>query len=203
MKFIAKILGTLFLCSLFFFSCTTIPQVSRVDAGTQTDLSGYWNDTDLRIVCESLIRQCLDSPRVANFNMTQRRVPVILVGNFRNESDEHIDTAIISQTMAIAILNSGRAEFVAGGNTRSDLREERQDQQYNSSDATASALGNETGADFMLTGSVRTIIDRAGNTSTRTYFVTAELLNIETNASLWMGQNSEIKKVIRQPRNRL
>jgi uncharacterized protein (TIGR02722 family) len=187
-------------------ACTTTsggPRVRRVDADTQIDLSGYWNDTDVRIVCDSLIQNCLNSPRVSQAIAATGRLPVILVGSFRNESDEHIDTAIISQTMEIAIFNSGRADFVAGGNTRSELRTERQDQQGNASESTASALGNETGADFLLTGSVRTIVDRAGGTSTRTYFVSAELTSIETNARLWLDQNSEIKKVIQRPGSRL
>jgi len=54
----------------------------------------------------------------------------------------------------------------------------------------------------MLTGSVMTIVDRAENQTVRTYFITAELTNIETNARLWMAQNNEIKKIITRPRNR-
>jgi hypothetical protein len=125
------------------------------------------------------------------------------VGSFRNESDEHIDTSIISSSMEVAIFNSGKLDFVAGGSTRDELRAERQEQQGNASEATASALGNETGADFLLTGSVKTIIDRAGGTATRTYFVSAEMTNVETNGRMWMDQNSEIKKVIQTPKAKL
>jgi hypothetical protein len=163
------------------------------------DLSGYWNDTDVRIVCDSLIKACLDSPRVTQVIAQKGRLPVFLVGSFKNDSDEHIDTSIISVTMEAAIFNSGKADFVSGGGTREELRAERQDQQSNASEASAKALGNETGADFLLTGSVKTIVDRAGNTATRTYFVNAELTNIETTTRLWMDQNSEIKKVIKTP----
>jgi len=55
----------------------------------------------------------------------------------------------------------------------------------------------------MLTGSVRIIVDREGNRSVRTYFVTAELTNLETNARLWMGQDNTITKVITRPKNKL
>jgi predicted secreted protein len=55
----------------------------------------------------------------------------------------------------------------------------------------------------MLTGAVRSIVDRDGNKSVRTYYVTAEMTSIETNQRVWMGQNSEIKKVVTQPKNRL
>jgi uncharacterized protein (TIGR02722 family) len=188
---------------LLLVSCSSSPQVVRVNANTLTDLSGYWNDTDVRIVCESLINNCLTSPRVDQAIKAKKGTPTVIVGRFRNDSSEHIDTNIISTTMEQTIFNSGRLDFVAGGSTRDELRAERQDQQSFSSEATAAALANETGADFMLTGSVNAIVDKAGNQTVRTYFVTAEMTNIETNARMWMAQNSEIKKVITQPKYKL
>jgi hypothetical protein len=185
-------------------SCSSAPKVKRVDAATQTDLSGYWNDTDVRIVCESLIKDCLNSARVVQAIAAKGgKNPVVLVGLFSNESSEHIDTSIISSTMETAIFNSGKLDFVAGGSTRNELRRERLDQQFNASEETAAALAKETGADFLLTGSVKAIIDQADNKMVRTYFVNAEMSNVETNARMWMGQNSEIKKVITRPKNKL
>ncbi|MDR3192773.1 MAG: penicillin-binding protein activator LpoB [Treponema sp.] len=179
--------------------CASTPKVSRVNPGTVVDLSGYWNDSDVKIVCESLVKDCLDDPRMSVALAQMGRLPVFLVGPFRNESDEHIDTSIIADIMERAIFNSGRADFVAGGATREALRAERLDQQGNAGEATAKALANETGADFLLTGSVKTVVDRAGNTSVRTYFVGAEITDLETNKRLWLGSNNEIKKVIKQP----
>jgi TolB-like protein len=101
--------------------------------------------------------------------------------------------------MEVAIFNSGVLDFIAGGAVRDALRTERLDQQSNASEATAARVGHEIGADFVLTGSVKAIVDQAGNRSVRTYFVTAELTSIETNARLWLGQNSEIKKTITRP----
>jgi PBP1b-binding outer membrane lipoprotein LpoB len=122
-----------------------------------------------------------------------------MVGTFRNESSEHIDTGIISIIMENNIANSGKLIFVAGGDARQELRDERQDQQVNASEATASSLGYETGAALLLTGTVRSIVERAGNRTVRSYFVNAELTNIQTNERLWMGLNDEIKKEVRQP----
>ncbi len=185
---------------LLFASCgstsSSSSSVRRVAADTQIDLSGYWNDTDVRIVCEMLIENCLNSPRIAQAAAAKRSLPVIIVGSFRNQSDEHIDTSIISKRMETAILNSGRADFVASSSERGEIRNEREEQQSWASDETAKALANETGADFMLTGSVKTIVDRAGNQMVRTYFVYAELTDIETNRVIWIGENNDIKKVI-------
>jgi uncharacterized protein (TIGR02722 family) len=193
---------TMLFFALLYTACAST-SVKRVDAEKVTDLSGYWNDTDVRIVCDSLIKSCLDDPGIIREAKKLGRNPVFLVGRFRNESDEHIDTSIIADTMRVAIRRSGRADFVTGGAGRDAVREERQDQQGNASEATASKLGNETGADFLLEGSVKTIIDTSGNTSIRTYRVTAELANIETGIVLWDDQNSEIKKVIKTSSTRL
>jgi len=189
-----------------FASCASggTPKVQRVDSSTQTDLSGYWNDTDVRLVCKSLIDDCLNSPRVDQAIKAKRgKTPTVIVGRFKNDSSEHIDTTIISTIMEQTIFNSGKLDFVAGGSTRDELRAERQDQQTNASEATAKALANETGADFMLTGSVKAMVDKAGNQTVRTYFVTAEMTNIENNQRMWIGQNSDIKKIIVQPKNKL
>ena len=188
------------LCAFALLSgCSSAPEVKRVDAGTTTDLSGYWNDTDVRIVCDSLIKECLDSPRVAQFQQKKGKLPVVIVGSFKNDSDEHIDTSIITKKMEAAIINSGKAEFVASKGERSEIRDERQEQQSWASEATAKAIANETGADFMLIGSVKTIVDKAGKYATRTYYVYAELIDVESNKKVWMGSNEEIKKVIKTP----
>ncbi|MDR1216357.1 MAG: penicillin-binding protein activator LpoB [Treponema sp.] len=187
-------------------SCSSGPTVNRVDAGTQVDLSGKWNDTDVRTVCSSLINACLTSSNV-NRLVSEFRAshdganPTVIVGSFKNASSEHIDTSIISTMMQSVIINSGELDFVAGGDARNEIRAEREDQNSGyASDDSAAAIGNETGANFILQGSVKSIVDRAGNKSVRTYFVDASLTNLETNRIVWQDQNSEIKKEITQPK---
>ena len=199
-----KLLGIVGVLAVLLISCASSGGVQRVDSSTQTDLSGYWNDTDVRIVCESLINDCLGSPRVDQaIKAMGGKTPMVLVGSFRNTSMEQIDTSIITSRMETAIFNSGKMDFVAGGKDRDELREERQDQQSNASEATASALANETGANFMLFGSVKAIVEKADNKTVRTYFVYAEMTNVETNQRMWMGENSEIKKIVTQAKNKL
>ena len=199
-----KVLSVMMVCLLLILgACSSTPSVNRISPGTLVDLSGRWNDSDVRMVCESLISDCLNSPQVAQFveqysSRNGGRLPACLVGNFKNDSSEHIDTSIITINMEGVIVRSGKLDFVAGGGTRQEIRTERQDQQEYASEATASALGYEIGAALLLTGSVKSMVDRAGNTTVRSYFVNAEMTNIETNTRIWMGNNNEIKKVIRQ-----
>lgn len=191
------ILAVSILCLLSTISCAST-KVKRVDADTVTDLSGYWNDTDVRIVCEDLISKCLSSGWYSSFKEDNNRKPVVIVGRIRNNSDEHIDTSIVAKKIEVALINSGKISAVASSTERSQVREERDDQQINSSMETAKNIGNETGADFMLQGDVRTIIDSNGKKSTRTYYINVELIHIETNEKVWVDENSEIKKQIKK-----
>jgi len=178
-------------------------KVERVSVDTVTDLSGYWNDTDVRIVAESLIADCVNAPAITNYIRSNNKLPVVIVGNFRNDSDEHIDTSILTKKFEAALINSGKVDFVASSSERGEIRQEREEQQTWASEETAKRLANETGADFMLIGSVKTMVDQLDATSTRTYWVYAELIDIETNRKLWLGENSEIKKVITRSKVRM
>ena len=188
--------------ALIFSGCAST-RVTRIDSGSRTDLSGRWNDTDVRTVCAALIQSCLGSGSVDAFIRDFQRArggrrPAVIIGGFVNASSEHIDTEIISQQMEIAIVNSGRLEIVASGDVRSALRTERQEQMNWASEETALSLANETGANLMLTGSVRSIVDRVDGKEVRSYFVSAELTNIETGSRLWMDSDNSIKKEIRR-----
>jgi len=190
--------------SIVLSSCATV-KVARVSSDTTVDLSGYWNDTDVRLVCKDLINKCLSSPRVASFEAKNKRLPVIMVGKFKNDSTEHIDTSIITEKMSDAIINSGLADFVADRSEREELRQERKDQNRGgyTSEETMKNMSNETGADFMLKGSVKTIVDKAGNKTVRTYFVYVQLINLETNVVMFKASNEDIKKIIKTKTPRL
>jgi len=192
-----KKLFVVFACVLMVIltGCQSV-KVDRIDADTTIDLSGYWNDADIRIVADSLVKECVNAPAIDNYIRNNRMLPVVIVGTFRNDTDEHIDTSIIVKKFEAALINSGKVEFVASSSERQEIREERMEQQEWASEETAKRLANEYGADFMLIGSVKTSVDMVDNKTVRTYFVYAELIDIETNRKLWMGENSEIKKLV-------
>lgn len=178
------------------FTACTSSTVERVDFDSQQDISGYWNDTDARIVSNDLAEQLIDSQWYNTFIRENDRKPVIVIGSFRNKTDEHINTSIISKKLEISLLNTGKVVSVANSSERKEIREERDNQQINASLDSAKNIGNETAADFMLQGDIKTIVDSNGQKTVRTYYVTAELVDVETNTKIWLGENSTIKKVI-------
>jgi uncharacterized protein (TIGR02722 family) len=198
-----KIVIVLLMACILMTACSSTPKVTRIEADTQTDLTGRWNDSDVRKVCESLIASAVNSERVDSFikDFSARNkgaLPTVIVGRFQNTSSEHIDTRLIANLMRTAIINNGKLEFVSSGRERDQIRAEREDQQDNASGRTAASLMNETGANFMLTGEVNSMEEKAGNITVRAYFVKATLTNIETNRIVWEDENNEIKKEVKQ-----
>lgn len=197
---IALISIIMFLSLSLLISCQSSYSVSRVSSDQDLDLSGNWNDTDIRLVTEALVQSSLKSGWINQFRMKNvGRNPVVIVGTFINRSSEHIDTAIIAKRYEMELISSGKVDMVADQNFRASVREEREEQQYFASEETAKALGKEIGADFLLQGSVRSVLDQRGNTRVRTYYVSAELIDIETSRKVWVGEET-IKKVIQQAR---
>ena len=192
MKKVALILAALTAVTLI--SCGST-QVDRYEAGADVkDLSGYWNENDIKMVCEELISGCIASPRVSGFKAANGRDPIAIVGKVSNKSSEHIDTAMVAKRFQTAIINSGVMEFVADSEQRLELRAEKNDQAENAYE-TAKSIGNEQAADFMLQGTVHSHVDQEGRESVRTYQVDAQLIDIESNKILWQGEKTISKYV--------
>ncbi len=183
---------------LILVSCATKTKVERVDASEVIDITGTWNDTDVTIVCNSLIKECLENPRLDAFAKNNGRLPVMTVGTFKNMSSEHLDTSLITAKMRTAMINSGKVDFIADRSAKQDTRAEIADQMQFAKEDQQKAIAQEDAADFMIQGSVKSIVQESGKNQLRVYYVDAELIDIETGRIVWTGENSEIKKVVKK-----
>ena len=170
-------------------------KVTRLDANAVTDLSGSWNDTDSRLVAEEMINDCLGRPWYNDFASQKGSVPTIVIGKVRNKSHEHIRVETFIKDIERALINSGKAEFVANSNEREDLRNELADQQGNTTEETTKDAGMEIGADLMLTGTINSVIDQEGGEQVVFYQIDMELTEIQSHRKLWLG-DKKIKKYI-------
>ncbi|UCG61516.1 MAG: penicillin-binding protein activator LpoB [Candidatus Zixiibacteriota bacterium] len=171
--------------------------VTRLDTETVTDLSGKWNDTDSRLVAEEMISDCLSRPWLTDFAATAGAKPVVTVGTIRNLSSEHIAMETFISDFERELINSNQIRFVASKEARAEVREERFDQQEFASRETAKRLREETGADFMLQGAIKTITDQEEGRQVVFYQTDLELINIESMEKVWIG-TKKIKKGIAQ-----
>ena len=178
----------LVLCAV---GCST--KVTRLEAGEVRDLSGAWNDSDSRLVSEEMIGDMLEGLWLREYAGSGR--PAVIVGELRNLSHEHINLATFVADIERAVINSGRVEFVASRTERGEIRDERKDQDLHAREDTRKAMGQERGADFMLQGSINTIIDASGKTQVRYYQVDLTLISLTDNRKVWVGQK-KIKKLV-------
>jgi hypothetical protein len=179
--------------------CGHETKVTRVDAGVVTDLSGRWNDTDSRMVAEAMVKDALQYPWLGNFSQAKQRQPVVVVGTVLNNSHEHINVQTFVTDLERELTNSQKVTFVAGKGEREEIRTERKEQAMYAREDTQKAPGKETGADYMMKGTIATILDEADGTKAVFYQVDLQMIDLETNAKVWFGQK-KIKKVVEKKR---
>lgn len=181
-------------------SACGIKRVSRVDPESVTDLSGRWNDTDSRLVANELISQSLGAPWASNWATAHGGdAPTVIVGEFRNRTMEHIAVGTFVRDLERAYINSGTVRVVASAEERGEIRAEREDQQVNATAETRARLAREQGARFMLQGDVQAIEDSEGREKIVFYQIDATLIDLESNAKVWVGQH-KIKKYVQRRR---
>ena len=171
--------------------CSTT--VERLDLSEAKDLSGAWNDTDSRLVSEEMIRDSLSRAWLQEWSGKSK--PAVIIGEVRNLSHEHINVNTFTLDVERALINSGKVDFVATKTERKGIREERKDQDIHAREDTRNPMGKELGADFMLTGTINTIVDPSGSTQVRFYQVNMTLISLADNRKVWIGQK-EIRKLV-------
>ncbi len=177
--------------------------VSRVRTDEVIDLSGRWNDSDSQIASREMIQDALTHRWLADFESRGLgRQPVIIVGDIRNHSSEHINTRTFVRDLERAVINSGKAEFIADSSQREQIRKERDAQVGMARESMRSEHGDELGADYMLIGSFDSIVDQEGKKSVVFYQVNLELVDLRTNRKVWIG-DKKIKKYVSRPKRRL
>jgi penicillin-binding protein activator len=188
--------------TLFIFAGLTLGlqscfhNVSRVDPEEEMDISGSWNDVDSRLVSDAMIEQSLSEDWLKNHMSAEKDQPVVIVGMVTNKSHEHIDAETFMKDIEKSFIQSKKVRVVQGGAKREELRGERADQQTNSSVSTMKQWGLEVGADYMMQGSINSIVDAYKREKVVYYQIDLELTNLQTNEIVWIG-DKKIKKYVK------
>ncbi|MFP4091451.1 MAG: penicillin-binding protein activator LpoB [Cyclobacteriaceae bacterium] len=194
MKRLSPSVAFLLVIILFIAACGR-KTVTRVSTESDIDLSGRWNDADSRRVAEALSESALNSAWRENFVRYHNRKPVVIVGLISNKSHEHIEAETFIKDIEKEFVRTGMVRVVQNSVFREKIREERADQQEFASPETAKRWGAELGADFMMFGTINSIVDAEGRRQVTFYQVDLELANLETNELVWVD-GKKIKKYI-------
>jgi uncharacterized protein (TIGR02722 family) len=186
--------------TLTLTACSTT--VTRVPADAPVDLDGRWNDTDSRLTADALIKDALNHPWSQRFTQVAGRKPVVIVGTVLNRTHEHFDTQTFVKDLERALAQSRQVQLVANAGQRQDVRQEHLDQAQHTRADTAKPTGQESGADFMLQGTINSLVDELDSTRAVFYQVDLELLDIASNVKVWQGQK-KIKKLVERSKTTL
>jgi hypothetical protein len=180
----------IFVCALLAVS-TLFAKSKKVTRGGDADMTPYLNESDSRVICKDIVDQVIKSPRIERFASQNGRDPVVTIGKIKDETGEFFDTQIIANSLKTAILKSGVLEFMANKDVRNEMRNEVADQADYANMEQAKSIGDEDAADYMLTGSVKLMVQNNGKKQERTYIVNIELTDLQTHRTVDMFEPSE------------
>ncbi len=185
---------TAFTGYVLFIACNR--HVTRIDPSEQVDISGRWNNTDSRLVAEDMTKTILGAKWLTDHMAAKNgQRPVVIVGFVTNKSHEHIEAETFVKDVEQSFIISQRVRLVQGGKKREELRAEKADQQTNATVSSMKKFGMEQGADYILQGSINSIVDSHKRKKVTYYQVNLELTNIETNEVVWIGEKKIAKYI--------
>jgi penicillin-binding protein activator len=188
-----KQIFTLAAAILIFASCSH--KVTRIDPTETPDYSGNWNYTDSRLTAETMIEKSLSGKWLGEHLQTKGKRPVVIVGFVTNKSHEHIEAETFMNDLERTFVTTEKVGLVQSGKKREEMRSEKSDQQTNSSVSTMKKFGLEKGADYILQGSINSIVDPYKRKKSVTYQIDLVLTNIETNEVVWIGDEKITKNI--------
>jgi uncharacterized protein (TIGR02722 family) len=171
-------------------------QVTRVSTDQTIDVSGSWNNSDSRMAADELTGKILGANWISTHQEEhQGKKPVVIVGFVQNKSHEHIDAETFIKDIESSFIQTQKVRLVQGGKKRDELRAEKEDQQTNATVSSMKKFGLENGADYILQGSINSIVDAHKRQKVVYYQVNLELTNIQTNEVVWIGEKKIAKYV--------
>lgn len=180
--------------SISIFSCNR--KVTRISPDEQIDISGRWNNTDSRLTAEELTNDVLKAVWLSNFMQAKGgQKPVVICGMVDNKSHEHIEAETFVKDLEQAFIKTQKVRVVQAGKKREELRAEKADQQTNATASTMKKFGMEVGADYIMQGSINSIVDQHKKKRVVYYQVNLELTDIQTNEVVWIGDKKIAKYV--------
>lgn len=199
MRIMAKLGAAALMGSALLLAGCGGPSVERVDANKEIALTDRWNDEDSRLVAKEMMQDMLTFPWLSRYKLSTSddRRPTVVIQTIRNKTSEHIPSETFINDIKRELLRSGDVDFVVSGDERDDIRDERRDQELNASSETQAQMGQETGANFALSGSINSFVDQLDDTRVTSYQVDLKLINMTTNREVWNGQKKIKKKMSR------
>ncbi len=181
------------LCS----ACASTTEVVDTSAPAEVTVSYDWSDIDAAV--GKMVQSLLASEKVKSVD---RERPLVAIGQFTNDTCQHLNPALITEKVAEALLTSGRFDVSAAVAARTadregmvdEVREARGHAEFDQS--TVQGVGQLEAPDFSLSGKLRQRNIRRDNGGRRVeYFLSLKLTRLSDGVVLWQASDQRIKSV--------
>ncbi|MBU0485952.1 MAG: penicillin-binding protein activator LpoB [Proteobacteria bacterium] len=187
-------LTTVLIMSLGVAGCTV--STRTVDADEEVVYDEGYNFSDKKNIVAALTNSLLTKKPLVSASDR----PIIVVYGIANRTNEHISTDGISDDLRQALLESGKLRFINKEQRENIAREA--DYQYGSRVApeTRIQMARQTGAKYMLTGTLRSIDKeqprqvRLKKKVLKYYSLNLELTDLETSLIEWADKTEVIRE---------
>jgi uncharacterized protein (TIGR02722 family) len=175
-------------------SCAPTMQGEYSDPKKVEIIDDKWNESDVHSIMQVMLTSCLGRPWYEQFKKgSGGKLPIVIVQDIENRTDEHIDTKALTEFMETELVNSGKVRFMEKGR-RDQIMEELEFQNSGAVNSKSKKkTGNMTGADFLLAGAITSQVHTADHLKSTSYQVQMKLINIETSEVQWVEKH-ELKK---------
>ena len=157
-----------------------------------------------RRVADELIPQCLGSPWLPEYRGQHgENRPRILIADIENNTSEHINKDVFMNELQRVLINSGVVRFVADPGVREELMQEVQWQEDMAKGGGVSGDGGQgvSGADFMMMGTISSVVDQADKKAIVYYKVDLSLTDLRNWEKVWIG-SAERKHLVERAKVR-
>lgn len=156
-------------------------------------LDDKFNEADMQQMSETIVQAMIACDEVAQ----AKKQPVVMVERVQNRTEEHIDTVSMTDKIRTALIKSKKVKFVNNAE-RGALDDEYK---YNESGAVSTdskkTKGKQTGADYMMSGSLASNVQQVGNDKYIYYKLTMNLTHLET-STIDCTEEREVRKKFRK-----
>ncbi len=157
-----------------------------LDPNTEVHYDANYDFSDKKKIVDKLTESLLSINTLSG-----DRRPVIIVYPIANETSEHIDTSGISDDIRLALIRSGKFRFLNEAQRANILREGAYQSRGHVDPAQRFAQGRQTGADYILSGALRSIEKKQPKQIRLTkkkmvyYSLNLELTDLTTGEIVW------------------
>lgn len=178
-----------FFCLLFTLTltaCQTTP-AKRVESDKTENVTLGFGRTDIQEIVATSFKDFIKSDQ-RTWKPAPKGKPIICVGKVRNQTDEHVDTKMVTDLLQEKLLNSGEVQFTVEQAERRTVVDETETQDESGAfENGAKTSGQLTKPEYILNGRFSSIRKKNDDIEDVYYAFVLKLVHIRKGTIAWQS----------------